>query len=57
MSNVYEIMRGVKTVKDFTQSVNMGLHFVFSGFRLTQILSFPESVGCAACVASRKTIF
>jgi len=26
MSNVYEIMRGVKTVKDFTQSVNMGLH-------------------------------
>ena len=31
MSNVYEIMRGVKTVKDFTQSVNMGLHFVISG--------------------------
>ena len=31
MSNVYEIMRGVKTVKDFTQSVNMGLHYVFSG--------------------------
>ncbi len=31
MSNVYEIIRGVKTVKDFTQSVNMGLHFVISG--------------------------
>ena len=31
-------MQGVKTVKDFTQSVNMGLHFVISGFRLTQTL-------------------
>jgi len=36
-------MRGVKTVKDFTQSVNMGLHFVFSGFWLTQ--NADETVG------------
>ena len=41
MLNTYEMTRGVKTVKDFTQSVNMGLHFVFSGFRLTQNESLP----------------
>ena len=39
-------MQGVKTVKDFTQCVNMGLHFVIScvisGFRLTQNESLPE---------------
>ena len=28
ISNIYEITRGVKTVKDFTQSVNMGLHYL-----------------------------
>ncbi len=33
--------RGVITVKDFTQSVNMGLHFVISGeCRLCRLCRF-----------------